>query len=113
MTPANDHDRKSGPGLGHTVWMRTEVDRFQRRFQRQSAPGAPLPVCTWEQLERQLENLASSEALRAAIPDLIVSVRKQSQWLPNEMILREILCAAFAVMECDVTIADVADLHRA
>ncbi len=113
MIPANDHDRTANLGLGHSIWMRAEIERFQGRFRRSALVGAPMPICTWEQLQRQLENLASSEALRAAIPDLILSVRRQSQWLPNEMVLREVLCAAFAVMECDGAIIDVENLYRA
>jgi hypothetical protein len=39
--------------------------------------------------------------MAAATPELISAVRKQSRWLPPEMVLREILCAAFAVMDGD------------
>lgn len=102
MTPANDHQASTAtPGLSQALWMKQEVDRFEASFQRPHQSGTPLPVWTWEQLERQLVSLSSGPAMAAATPELISAVRKQSRWLPPEMVLREILCAAFAVMDGD------------
>lgn len=101
MTPANDHHASiATPGLSQALWMKQEVDRFESNFQR-GIQGTPLPGWTWEQLERQLVSLSSGPAMAAATPELISAVRKQSRWLPPEMVLREILCAAFAVMDGD------------
>ena len=101
MTPANDHNAALSPGLSQTLWMKSEVDRFEASFRSSPQTKTPLPVWTWEQLERQLVSLASSPAMASATPELISAVRKQSRWLPPEMVLREILCAAFAVMDGD------------
>jgi hypothetical protein len=101
MTPANDHNRASAPALGEAVWMKSEVNRFESSFSRSPQTRTPLPVWTWEQLERQLVSLSSSPSMAAVTPELISAVRKQSRWLPPEMVLREILCAAFACMDGD------------
>jgi hypothetical protein len=101
MTPANDHNSATAPGLSQALWVKSEIDRFQSSFRTSLPSRTPLPVWSWEQLERQLSSLASSPAMQAATPELISAVRKQSRWLPPEMVLREILCAAFAVMDGD------------
>lgn len=108
MNPANDHSL-SGTAFGEATWMQSEVDRFHRSFAGGLKSRTPLPLWTWEQLERQLASLAASPAMRAATPDLISAVRKQSRWLPPEMVLREILCAAFAVMDGDFSLPEPAD----
>lgn len=103
MTPANDHNRASAPALNQTLWMKSEVDRFETTFSRSPQTRTALPVWTWEQLERQLVSLSSSPQMASVTPELISAVRKQSRWLPPEMVLRDILCAAFAVMDGDFT----------
>lgn len=108
MTPANDHSVTS-QALSEALWMRTEIDRFSREFERSPATRTPMPIWSWEQLERQLSSLASGPATRAILPELISAVRKQSRWLPPEMVLREVLCTAFAVMDGDFNPAPPTD----
>jgi len=100
MTPANDHSVTS-QALSEALWMRSEIDRFQKDFERAPATRTPMPIWSWEQLERQLSSLASGPATQAILPELMSAVRKQSRWLPPEMVLREVLCAAYAVMDGD------------
>ncbi len=101
MTPANDHNSAIAPGLSQALWLKSEIERFRSSFKTSPASKTPLPAWTWEQLERQLVSLASGPAMQAATPELVSAVRKQSRWLPPEMVLRDILCAAFAVMDGD------------
>lgn len=101
MTPANDHNLAAAPGLSQALWMKGEVERFESVFRKGPQSRTPMPVWTWEQLERQLVSLASGPEMASVTSELVSAVRKQARWLPPEMVLREILCAAFAVMDGD------------
>jgi hypothetical protein len=58
-----------------------------------------MPAFTWEGLERQLAELSGSPAKAAITPPLVSALRKQSPWMPSEMVLREILCLAWTLMD--------------
>ena len=58
-----------------------------------------MPGFTWEQLERQLADLSGSPAKAALTPALVSAMRKQAPWKPSEMVLREILCLAWTLMD--------------
>ena len=62
-----------------------------------SAPA--VPGFTWAQLERQLADLAESPAKAAMARDLVSALRKMSQFKPPEMVLREILCMSWALLD--------------
>ena len=58
-----------------------------------------MPTFTWEQLERQLADLSGSPAKAAITPPLVSAMRKQAPFIPSEMVLREILCLAWTLMD--------------
>ncbi len=72
---------------------------FLRDWPRSSTPERPMPTFTWEQLERQLIDLADTPAKQALAPPLVSAMRKHSRWKPPEMVLREILCLAWTLMD--------------
>ena len=58
-----------------------------------------MPGFTWEELERQLEDLTdSAEKVRMVAP-LVSGLRKQSRFKPAELVLREVLCLAWTLMD--------------
>lgn len=84
--------------VGQAMRVRSEVAAFERRW-----PAAPLseavPTFTWSQLERQLADLADSPVKAAMAKDLVSALRKMSQFKPPEMVLREILCMSWALLD--------------
>ena len=72
------------------VRLRRDVDRFEDRWPAISASAFPSLSFTWEQLERQLANLATTPGKRAMASDLVSGTRKQAWAKPSEMVLQEI-----------------------
>ena len=62
-------------------------------------PGTPTPVFTWEQVERQLADLSGSPSRAALAEPLVSALRKQARWMPPEMVLRELFCLAWTLMD--------------
>jgi len=54
---------------------------------------------TWEALERQLCELAVTQAQRRLAPTLVSATRKQAAFKPMEQVLREVLCIAAVLMD--------------
>ena len=65
----------------------------------ESQPERPTPMFTWEQIERQLADLSGSSARAALAPALVSAVRKQSRYKRPEVVLREIFCLAWTLMD--------------
>jgi hypothetical protein len=78
--------------------MRREVTSFQDHWPRLNS-AEMLPPITWSELERQLTNLSASPAGASMVRDLVAATRKQASFKPNELVMREILCIASAVMD--------------
>ena len=72
---------------------------FRRTWPESTAAEAPMPRFTWAQLERQLTDLAGSSDKAAITAPLVSAMRKQAPWKPPEMVLREILCLAWTLMD--------------
>jgi len=85
--------------VGRAMWVRNEVAAFERRWPTPPAHEAQVPGFTWSQLERQLMDLADSPMKAAMAKDLVSALRKMSQFKPPEMVLREILCTSWALLD--------------
>lgn len=79
--------------------LRQEVDAFQARWPETPGEAAPGPGFTWAQLERQLADLAGCPTKAAMARDLISATAKMSRFKPPEMVLREILCMTWALLD--------------
>src|SRR5579862_3052781 len=82
-----------------TVALRQESDAFRQTWPDPPTEERPMPAFTWEQLERQLADLSGSPSRAAITPPLVSAMRKQSPWMPPEMVLREVLCLAWTLMD--------------
>ena len=65
----------------------------------QTAYGKKIEGFTWEALERQLRDLATTEMKAAMAGPLVSATRKQARFKPPELVLREILCLASTLMD--------------
>lgn len=84
--------------VNRVMRLRQEVAAFQARWP--ATPGeAPGPGFTWTQLERQLADLAGCPAKAAMARDLVSATAKMSRFKPPEMVLREILCMTWALLD--------------
>ena len=83
------------------IWLHGEVARFRRAWPEPDEPQRPMPSFSWEALERQLADLAATPEKAEAARTLVSATRKQAKFKPAEMVLREVLEAAFVVMDED------------
>jgi len=79
--------------------LRQEADVRRQTWPGPPSPETPTPLFTWEQLERQLADLSGAPNRAAITPALVSGLRKQARWKPPEMVLREILCLAWTLMD--------------
>ncbi len=84
--------------IGRATHLRREVSSFQNDWPRLNT-AETLPPITWGELERQLMNLSATPAGAAMVSDLVAATRKQASFKPSELVMREILCIASAVMD--------------
>lgn len=84
--------------IGRAAHLRREVSSFQDTWPRLNTVET-LPPITWSELERQLMNLSATPGSAAMVHDLVEATRKQASFKPSELVMREILCIASAVMD--------------
>ena len=84
--------------IGRALRLRREIDDFETRWPSQ-ARGETIPTFSWEQLERQLVDLAATETQAAMARHLVSATRKLAPFKPSEMVLREILCMTWVLLD--------------
>jgi len=90
--------RKRG-AIRQALRMRREAEAFERRWPTAMTSEPMLPAVSWAQLERQLADLTDTPAKAAMARDLVSGLRKMSPFKPPEMVLREVLCLAWALLD--------------
>lgn len=85
--------------VGQAIRVREDVAAFERRWPSPPAQDDKVPAFTWSQLERQLADLADTPTKAVMAKELISALRKMSQFKPPEMVLREILCTSWALLD--------------
>lgn len=78
--------------------VRRDIERFQRAWPSLDAWEDVLPGFSWAELERQLSNLSAGPHGAFVASGLVRSVRQSAGAKPPEMVLREILCMAGALI---------------
>lgn len=84
--------------IGRAAYLRQEVSSFRHAWPLLNN-AETLPPITWSELERQLQNLSATPAGASMVHDLVEATRKQASFKPSELVMREILCIASAVMD--------------
>lgn len=90
--------RPQNPLVARALELRADVARFEGRW-RPLADGERCLVFSWEELERQLVELAPSDLQAELVHRLLARTKVYAQLKPPEMVLREILCVAALVLE--------------
>ena len=85
--------------IGKALRLRREIDDFESRWPTNSVRGETIPTFSWEQLERQLVDLAATETQAAMARHLVSATRKLAPFKPSEMVLREILCMTWVLLD--------------
>jgi len=96
MTPLDPHQKDA---LLRATYLQEDIRRFQNDWPPLNSIHDMAPPFSWSQLTRQLSSLSATRANAAMVPDLINATRKQASFKPPEMVLREILSIACAVMD--------------
>ena len=85
--------------VGRALRQRRELDEFAARFPESEARAEALPSFSWAQLERQLVDLAATPAQAAMAKHLVSGTQKLAPFKPTEMVLREILCMTWVLLD--------------
>jgi hypothetical protein len=97
-TPHSELTPYQKDAIGRAAHLRREVASFQADWPQLNAADL-LPPITWSELQRQLMSLSATPAGAAMVHDLVAATRKQATFKPTELVMREILCIASAVMD--------------
>lgn len=85
--------------IGRALRLRQEIDEFETRWPTNPVKGEVIPTFSWEQLERQLVDLAATPAQATMARHLVSATRKLAPFKPSEMVLREILCMTWVLLD--------------
>jgi hypothetical protein len=85
--------------VGRALRLRREIDDFETRWPISTTREDTLPSFSWEQLERQLVDLAATPAQATMARHLVSATRKLAPFKPSEMVLREILCLTWVLLD--------------
>lgn len=96
MPPLTDSQKEA---IDQAMRLRHDALNFHKAWPTLNSQDDMAPAFTWTQLERQLASLAATTQSALMAPDLVNATRKQASFKPPEMVLREILCVAGALMD--------------
>ena len=85
--------------IGRALRLRREIDEFETRWPGATKREEDLPAFSWEQLERQLVDLAATPAQAAMARHLVSATQKLAPFKPAEMVLREVLCLTWVLLD--------------
>jgi hypothetical protein len=85
--------------IGRALRLRREIDDFEIRWPAAAAKDDTTLTFSWAQLERQLVDLAATPAQAAMARHLVSATRKLAPFKPSEMVLREILCMTWVLLD--------------
>jgi hypothetical protein len=99
LNAADWEENEKRTAVRRVLNLRREVERFESRWPSPAADETLVPAITWGQLERQLADLADTPVKAAMARDLVSATRKMARFKPPEMVLREILCLTWALLD--------------
>jgi hypothetical protein len=85
--------------VGRAVRLRREIDDFETRWPAANPSEESTPIFSWMQLERQLVDLAATETQADMARHLVSATCKLARFKPPEMVLREILCLTWVLLD--------------
>jgi len=85
--------------IGRALHLRREIDDFETRWPNPASREEMIPAFSWEQLERQLVDLSATATQASMARHLVSATRKLAPFKPPEMVLREILCMTWVLLD--------------
>jgi hypothetical protein len=85
--------------IGRALRLRREIDDFETRWPTTASREEMIPTFSWAQLERQLVDLAATPQQASMARHLVSATRKLAPFKPSEMVLREILCMTWVLLD--------------
>lgn len=85
--------------VGRALRLRREIDDFEARWPAPTKREELIPSFSWTQLERQLVDLSATSAQADMARHLVSATRKLAPFKPPEMVLREILCMTWVLLD--------------
>lgn len=77
---------------------KAEVEAFERHFPPLNA-RTPMPEISWEEVQRQLEALATTRAVRSMVHPLLEELKSRAHWQTPEMVARGLVLLTGLVMD--------------
>jgi hypothetical protein len=93
------HNFEDRAVIGRALRLRREIEAFESRWPTSERREELIPSFSWEQLERQLVDLAATPAQASMARHLVSATRKLAPFKPSEMVLREILCMTWVLLD--------------
>jgi hypothetical protein len=93
------HNFEDRAMIGRALRLKQEIDAFGARWPAPEHREEHIPSFSWEQLERQLVDLAATPAQASMAQHLVSATRKLAPFKPTEMVLREILCMTWVLLD--------------
>ena len=84
---------------GRALRLRREIVEFEGRWPETAVKEEPILSFSWTQLERQLVDLSATPAQATMARHLVSATRKLAPFKPPEMVLREILCITWVLLD--------------
>ena len=110
MPPLTDSQKRA---IDQALSLRQDALNFHKAWPALNSQDDQTPPFTWTQLERQLSSLAANSRAAMMASDLVSATRKQASFKPAEMVLREILCVAGALMDESFPVHGPSDMGEA
>jgi hypothetical protein len=92
-----NHENRAA--VNRALRLRREIDDFENRWPTLAKRDECLPPISWAQLERQLVDLSATPAQADMARHLVSASRKLAAFKPAEMVLREILCMTWVLLD--------------
>lgn len=86
------------PLIARALELRADAERFAERWPP-LPDGEPCIALSWDELERQLVELAPTDLQAELVHRLVARTRAYAALRPPEMVLRELLCVIALVMD--------------
>jgi hypothetical protein len=93
------HNFEDRAVIGRALRLRREIEAFETRWPTSERREETIPNFSWEQLERQLVDLAATPVQASMARHLVSATRKLAPFKPSEMVLREILCMTWVLLD--------------
>jgi hypothetical protein len=93
------HNFEDRAAIRRALRLKQEIEAFQARWPNGERRDESIPTFSWDQLERQLSDLAATPAQASMARHLVSATRKLAPFKPSEMVLREILCMTWVLLD--------------